>query len=323
VNKLRDIAPDSNLEQLCALFGKTRQAFYQRLNYAYQEYAEDGIILDLVYEFRKEMERLGGRKLWMMINQRLPDRFSVGRDRLFALLDREHLKVHRKKRKVRTTYSSRWSKNYPNLIKEIIPTASNQIWVSDITYIDTLNEGFVYLHLLSDNYSKKILGWCLSRTLHADHTIEALQMAIRNVGVKMEGLIHHSDRGCQYCCEKYVKLLQENKIRISMTENGNPRENAVAERINGILKMEWLNYEHFQGLSDARLRIAQVIDIYNNKRPHLSLDYATPARAYFMAGELPKRWKNYYTSNKSPEDKEKIILSLTTDARTPFLKQDF
>ena len=238
MNKLRGLAPEQSLEQLCALFGKTRQAYYQRLSYNYQEYAEDGIILDLVHEYRKDMGRIGGRKLWNLINNRLPEHFSVGRDRLFCLLDREHLKVHKKRRSTRTTYSSKWMHQWPNLIKDIVPTAANQIWVSDITYIDTKN-GFVYLHLVTDAYSKKILGWCLSPTLHTDYTVQALQMAIRSAGCKLDGLIHHSDRGCQYCCEKYVKLLQDNNIMISMTECGNPRENAIAERVNGILKMEW------------------------------------------------------------------------------------
>ena len=206
---------------------------------------------------------------------------------------------------------------WPNLIKDIVPTAANQIWVSDITYIDTKN-GFVYLHLVTDAYSKKILGWCLSPTLHTDYTVQALQMAIRSAGCKLDGLIHHSDRGCQYCCEKYVKLLQDNNIMISMTECGNPRENAIAERVNGILKTEWLNDEHFVGLFDARNRIAQVVDIYNNKRPHLSLDYATPNQAYSMKGEQKRKWKNYYKS-QSPEKDEEIILSLTTDVRTNHL----
>lgn len=317
MNKLRGLAPEQSLEQLCALFGKTRQAYYQRLSYNYQEYAEDGIILDLVHEYRKDMGRIGGRKLWNLINNRLPENFSVGRDRLFCLLDREHLKVHKKRRSTRTTYSSKWMHQWPNLIKDIVPTAANQIWVSDITYIDTKN-GFVYLHLVTDAYSKKILGWCLSPTLHTDYTVQALQMAIRSAGCKLDGLIHHSDRGCQYCCEKYVKLLQDNNIMISMTECGNPRENAIAERVNGILKTEWLNDEHFVGLVDARNRITQVIDIYNNKRPHLSLDYATPNQAYVMKGEQRRKWKNYYKS-QSPEKDEEIILSLTTDVRTNHL----
>lgn len=315
MNRLRERAPEQTLEQLCALFGKTRQAYYQKLNYNYQEYAEDGIIVDLVQEYRKDMGHIGGRKLWDLINNRPDSNLFVGRDRLFDILDREHLKVHRKRRSTRTTYSSKWMHQWPNLIRDIVPTAANQIWVSDITYIDT-KRGFVYLHLVTDAYSKKILGWCLSPTLHTDYTLEALKMAIRNAGCKLDGLIHHSDRGCQYCCEKYVKLLQDNRILISMTECGNPRENAIAERVNGILKMEWLNDEHFCSIADARTRISEVIDIYNNKRPHLSLNYATPNQAYMMVGEQARKWKNYYKSKENPEKTEEIILSLTNDVRT-------
>ena len=143
------------------------------------------------------MGRIGGRKLWNLINSRPGGGIPVGRDRLFDLLEREHLKVHRKRRRVRTTYSSRWLRQWPNLIRGVVPTAANQIWVSDITYIDT-DGGFAYLHLVTDAYSKKILGWCLSPTLHSDYTVEALRMAIRNAGCRLDGLIHHSDRGCQY-----------------------------------------------------------------------------------------------------------------------------
>ena len=315
MNRLRERVPEQSLEQLCGLFGKTRQAYYRKLNYNYQEYAEDGIILDLVQEYRQDMGHIGGRKLWSLINTRPGASFTIGRDRLFDLLDREHLKVHRKRRSTRTTYSSKWMHQWPNLIRDIVPTAANQIWVSDITYVDT-QHGFVYLHLVTDAYSKKILGWCLSPTLHTDYTLQALQMAIRNAGCELDGLIHHSDRGCQYCCERYVKLLQDNRILISMTECGNPRENAIAERVNGILKTEWLNDEHFVNINDARRRIAEVIDIYNNKRPHLSLDYATPSQAYQMHGEQHRVWKNYYKTKESPEKDEDIILSLTTDVRT-------
>lgn len=316
MNRLRELVPEQTLEQLCALFGKTRQAYYQRLNYNYQEYAEDGIILDLIAEYREDMGRLGGRKLWQLINARMPEAFHIGRDRLFDLLDREHLKVNQKRRRTRTTFSSKWLHQYPNLIKDIVPTSANQVWVSDITYIDT-QSGFVYLHLVTDAYSKKILGWHLSPTLHADYTVEALKMAIRDANCSLDGLIHHSDRGCQYCCDKYVKLLQDNRILISMTESGNPRENAIAERVNGILKTEWLNDEHFAGINDARRRTAEVIEIYNNKRPHMSLNYLTPRDAHKMHGEQVRRWRNYYKTHESPEQTKEKILSLTTDVRTP------
>lgn len=304
--------PKKSVDALCALFGKTRQAYYQKMNYRYEEYAEEGIILDIIAELRKDMGKLGGRKLWHEINAAHPG--MVSRDKLFDILDRYNLKVTRRRRTIRTTWSASWLHRFPNLVKDIVLTAANQVWVSDITYIET-EDGFVYLHLVTDAYSKKILGWCLSPSLHAEYTIRALQMAIRNAGCNLTGLIHHSDRGCQYCCEKYVKLLQDNHIEISMTQNGDPRDNAIAERVNGILKTEWLNDEIIKGLSDAQRRVAEVINIYNNRRPHLSLNYKTPAQAYLEEGLQKRVWKNYYKANK-PEEVIAVITNLTSGCRT-------
>ena len=300
-----------SVDAICALFGKTRQAYYQRLGYQYQEAAEESIILDLIAELRKDMGRMGGRKLWHEINEAHPK--MISRDKLFDILDKYHLKVHRRKRTVRTTWSESWLHRFPNLVKDLILTAANQVWVSDITYIET-ETGFVYLHLVTDAYSKKIMGWCLSPSLHADATISALQMAIRNAGCDLKGLIHHSDRGCQYCCEKYVKLLQNNGIEISMTQDGDPRDNAIAERLNGILKTEWLYDDHFIGFDDAYRRVAEVINLYNNKRPHLSLNYKTPAEAHLETGEQKRVWKNYCKGNK-PEEVAKVISDLTSGCR--------
>jgi putative transposase len=304
--------PEMSVEAICVLFGKTRQAYYQRLNYKYEEYAEESIVLDLIAELRAEMGRMGGRKLWHEINAANPG--LISRDRLFDILDKYHLKAHEKKRRVRTTWSASWLRMFPNLVKGLVLTAANQVWVSDITYIET-ESGFIYLHLVTDAYSKKIMGWCLSPSLHARATIQALRMAIRNAGCDLRGLIHHSDRGCQYCCEKYVKLLQDNGIEISMTQNGDPRDNAIAERVNGILKTEWLYDDHFAGYGDALGRVAQVINLYNNKRPHLSLGYKTPAQAYQETGEQVRVWKNYYKAGK-PEEVAHVISELTSGCRT-------
>lgn len=304
--------PKVSVETICALFGKTRQAYYQRLSYSYQENAEESVVLDLIAELRREMGKMGGRKLWHEINGVYPG--AISRDKLFDILDRHHLKVNRRKRAVRTTWSASWLHQFPNLVKDLVLTASNQVWVSDITYIETVS-GFVYLHLVTDAYSKRIMGWCLSPSLHAEATIRALQMAIRAAGCDLTGLIHHSDRGCQYCCEKYVKLLQDNGVLISMTQDGDPRDNAIAERVNGILKTEWLYDDHFKGFQDAYVRVAQVINLYNNKRPHLSLNYQTPAQAYLETGAQVRVWKNYYKSNK-PEEVATIIAELTSGCRT-------
>ena len=293
---------------MCGLFGKTRQAYYRHLNYKYVEMATEEIVLSLVYEYRSEMGRIGCRKLQHLINGRLPEDMKVGRDALYSLLERNSLLHKRRHKYVRTTWSNHWMHKYPNLITGVIPTASNQIWVSDITYIETVNDGFMYLHLVTDLYSRKIMGWCLSPTLHAEYTLKALEMAIRNAGCSLTGLIHHSDRGCQYCCERYVSLLKSSGMLISMTQSGDPLENAVAERVNGIIKNEWLMHENIMDGNIALKRISEIVNIYNNIRPHASLNYLTPESAYTENGILEKRWKNSYGRMR---DNKEIITSLT------------
>ena len=293
---------------MCGLFGKTRQAYYRHLNYKYVEMATEEIVLSLVYEYRSEMGRIGCRKLQHLINSRLPEEMKVGRDALYTLLERNSLLHKRRRKSVRTTWSNHWMHKYPNLITGVIPTASNQIWVSDITYIETVNAGFMYLHLVTDLYSRKIMGWCLSPTLHAEYTLKALEMAIRNAGCCLTGLIHHSDRGCQYCCERYVSLLKSSGILISMTQSGDPLENAVAERVNGIIKNEWLMHENIIDGNVALKRISEIVNIYNNIRPHASLNYLTPESAYTENGILERKWKSSYGRMC---DNEKMITSLT------------
>ena len=292
---------------MCGLFGKTRQAYYRHLNYKYVEMATEEIVLSLVYEYRSEMGRIGCRKLQHLINGRLPEDMKVGRDALYSLLERNSLLHKRRHKSVRTTWSNHWMHKYPNLITGVIPTASNQIWVSDITYIETVNDGFMYLHLVTDLYSRKIMGWCLSPTLHAEYTLKALEMAIRNAGCCLTGLIHHSDRGCQYCCERYVSLLKSSGILISMTQSGDPLENAVAERVNGIIKNEWLMHEDIIDGNIALKRISEIVNIYNNIRPHASLNYLTPESAYTENGILERKWKSSYGRMC---DNEKMITSL-------------
>lgn len=299
-----------HLSILCGLFGKSRQAYYQRLDYSYSTHAHEGIILDLVREYRRDMGNIGGRKLWYLLNKRLPG--IVGRDELFEILDRHHLKVHRRCRKVRTTWSASWLHRFPNLVSDLELTSSNQVWVSDITYLETDLDGFIYLHLVTDAYSKKILGWNLSPTLHAEYTLSALRMALRSSNTSLAGLIHHSDRGCQYCSDKYVKLLQDNSISISMTQSGDPRDNAIAERVNGILKNEWFNHDHFRDLLEAQRRVSHVINIYNNQRPHLSLNYQTPSEVHELQGKQKRVWKNYYY--KSRVNVNDVISELTSSS---------
>jgi transposase InsO family protein len=244
---------------------------------------------------------MGGRKMYFMIKEDIERTgIKMGRDALFSLLASEHLLVHPRKRKHITTNSKHWYKKYPNLIKGIVPDRPNQIWVSDITYIKTKNE-FLYLFLITDAYSKKILGFRLANNLDSIHAVNSLQDALKNTCQPISGLIHHSDRGIQYCSKEYIEVLQSNSILISMTENGDPLENPIAERVNGILKDEYL----FNKLNDYNYldntQVSNAIRKYNTLRPHLSCEMLTPEEAHHGHGQLRKMWKNYYRKKANLE----------------------
>ena len=218
---------------------------------------------------------------------------------MFDLLaDRGLLVTKRKRRGCITTLSKHRFKKYPNIIRDFIPIAPNQLWVSDITYIH-LNEGFAYLSLITDAYSRKIVGFYLSKDLSARGPLEALKMALSSNPVR-DGLIHHSDRGVQYCCDEYVKLLEHHDVKISMTEKGDPLENALAERVNGILKQELLE-EVFSDFKNAQREVAIACSSYNHLRPHGSIDNLKPAQAHQLSGTIKKRWINYWQKNKGKE----------------------
>jgi putative transposase len=220
--------------------------------------------------------------------------FKIGRDALFSLLREKCLLVRRRRRSGPvTTLSKHRFRRYPNIIRGFIPTAPNQLWVSDITYIN-LDKGFAYLSLITDAYSRKIVGYSLRENLSAEGPLMALRMALLN-NPQREGLIHHSDRGVQYCCDAYINLLKKknNNIKISMTENGDPLENAIAERVNGILKQELLE-EVYSTLSEAERHISTACSTYNHLRPHGSIDNLKPNDAHQIQGPLKRKWKNYY-----------------------------
>lgn len=203
----------------------------------------------------------------------------MGRDALFDLLARNNLLVRRRKRKVATTMSQHWFRKYPNLIVNIVPTRPNQIWVSDITYWKINEDRHLYISLVTDAYSKKIVGYHVADNLEAAGCIQALQMAVmslRQVLGSRLPLCHHSDRGIQYCSNQYVKLLQDNNIDISMTESGDPRDNAIAERINGILKNEYLSAYQVSSVREASALLHDVVELYNNDRPHMSISNLSP-----------------------------------------------
>jgi len=284
------------------LLGYSRQSYYQGIKFIQQKAYESDIIIDEVLRYRKHQKRLGTRKLLGEMQDFLAlHNFKIGRDAMFDLLAERGLLITRRKRKGPiTTFSKHRFKKYPNIIRDFIPTAPNQLWVSDITYIH-LNEGFVYLSLITDAYSRKIVGFYLSKDLSAQGSLNALKMALVNNPNRI-GLIHHSDRGVQYCCDAYINLLKDkkNNIKISMTENGDPLENAIAERVNGILKTELLE-EVFPSFDVAQREVAIACSTYNHLRPHSSIDNLKPAEAHLHNGELKRRWKNYYQTKQRKE----------------------
>ena len=235
---------------------------------------------------------MGGRKLWHIVSGQIPTDQQIGRDAFFDLLRESGLLVHRRRYRAYTTNSSHWLHKYPNLIKEFIPERPNHLWVSDITYIK-VEKKFLYLFLITDAYSHKIIGWQLSETIEASNAVMALNMALSQLPADHGELIHHSDRGIQYCSFKYVKRLKNHLIKISMTENGDPYQNALAERVNGILKTEWLYDMNLKDYPDTKRAVKSVIGIYNNERPHSSINMLTPTQAHQMTGVLKKLWRSY------------------------------
>ena len=250
------------------------------------------MICSAVKEYRMEDPGIGAFKLYLILCDLYGRDQMMGRDSFYKLLRRKKLMLKPSKGR-RTTNSNHRYRKHKNLIKGFMPDARNQLWVSDITYIP-LKDTVCYLHLITDAYSHKIIGWCMAPGLHAVYTLSALNQAIKQVGSEpLSGLIHHSDRGVQYCCDLYVQTLTDHHIAISMTEDYKPTENAVAERVNGIIKQEWLyKMGVFEKLEEIEKKMSQIIDSYNTKRPHMSNNMLTPEKAHQGTGVLKKYWKN-------------------------------
>lgn len=286
-----------SLGRLCLLFGITRQAYYQHYWHSEEICFEHEILLTEVLHIRKKHPRMGGRKLFGLLEPFMLDhQIKMGRDALFDLLAVNGLLVRRRKRKIHTTNSFHWLRKYPNLIRGFVPMRSDHLWVSDITYWK-IETGHVYISLITDAYSHKIVGYQVARTLEAIESIQALQMALNSLKQPIDGLIHHSDRGIQYCSGDYVKLLQDNNIKISMTENGDPLENAIAERVNGILKDEYLECYQVKNLAEATELLEQVVQLYNDERPHMSIGNLTPEHLHNNNRKTEKLWRTYYLKN--------------------------
>ena len=264
------------MSRLCRLLGITRQAYYQHFWDVSDLMVEHQLVVDQVHHIRRTHPAIGGRKLHYLLQRfLLENQIKMGRDALFDLLSANKLLVRKRRRRVSTTQSNHWLRKYPNLIKDWHAQQPNQLWVADITYIP-LACGFLYLSLITDAYSHKIMGYALADNLEAVHTIKALKMAINSSTMKLEGLIHHSDRGIQYCSFDYVDLLKRNEIQISMTENGDPLENSIAERINGILKEEYLRHYPLIDQNQVTELLTEVVERYNKLRPHQSINMVTP-----------------------------------------------
>ncbi|MGZ3874316.1 MAG: IS3 family transposase [Mucilaginibacter sp.] len=278
---------------LCGLFGKTRHAHYDHLWRSQNDSMKEEIILQLVYEIRKSLPRLGTRKMLFLLQPQLASHnIAVGRDYLFDLFEAHKLLIRQRKRKVFTTDSRHWMHKYANLVKGLDIIRPEQLWVSDITYIRVQNQ-WGYLSLITDAFSRKIMGYSFRLDMLALGPIAALQMALDNRSYSGQTLSHHSDRGAQYCCKDYVELLDREAISISMTERGDPYENALAERMNGIIKGEFNLYSSSVNFEQTYQKIAISIKAYNEVRPHGSCDYLTPCQAHMQGNVLNKRWKKY------------------------------
>ena len=272
----------ATVEQVCTSMHLKRDAYYKyKRRYSQRESIESQVI-SLVRKERELQSRVGTRKLHKGLSSRFQESgLKVGRDRLFDILRGHEMLVKRKKASFKTTNSYHHFYKYKNLIKNMEVTRPNQVWVSDITYIRTV-KGFCYLALITDMYSRKIVGYDISDSLELAGCLRALKKALASARPAV-GLVHHSDRGIQYCSKEYVSELSKRNIRISMTEENHCYENAIAERVNGILKDEFYLDQCFMNTPNACAATKNAIDIYNNKRLHLSLGYKTPNMVFYNA----------------------------------------
>lgn len=286
------------------MFGISRQAYYKRMHSAKATDQENAVVIKLVNEQRREQSRLGTRKIYRTIKPELNNmQIKIGRDKFFTLMRDNGMLIKRRKNFHKTTNSNHRFRKHPNLIKGKVFSKPEQVWVSDITYIKS-SEGHFYLSLVTDLYSKKIMGFNLSDNMKTENALAALKMAIGNRVFNGRELIHHSDRGFQYCSDDYTNTLIKNNIQISMTQSYDPYENAVAERVNGILKDEYGIGDGFINQAQAHREIKRAIDLYNCKRPHLTCEYLTPEKAHLVGKYKLRSWSRLST-NKHILTKEK------------------
>jgi len=274
---------------MCKLLGYSKQAYYKREDKAFEKQLRKAQVKAMVMDVRCKLPRLGTRKVYHLIKDDIQSQgIKTGRDKLFDLLRAEGLLIGKRRKYTKTTNSKHWMRKYPNLIKDLKLTKPEQLWVADITYLQT-KQGHDYLHLITDAYSKQIMGYEHADNLKTSSTVKALQMALDNRQYS-HGLIHHSDRGLQYCSYDYTNLLKQNNIGISMTEQYDSYENAIAERINGILKDEFGLDAVFENNKILHDQLQESIKLYNSLRPHLSVDMLTPNQAHKQQKVKLKKW---------------------------------
>ena len=258
--------------------GISRQAYYQSRQRNAERAQRAEVVVKLVNEHRLRQPRLGTRKLHHLLREPLQQAgVGLGRDAMFDVLRNARMLVPTRRAYHKTTDSHHRFRRHPNLVKDgpeqIRATRSEQLWVADITYLPTADR-FVYLSLVTDAHSRKIVGWHVHPTLQTEEVAQAMKMALRGRQTRLE-LTHHSDRGIQYCSSYYQALHRRHGVRCSMTDGYDCYQNALAERVNGILKNEFL-LSRPADLAQARRMVAESIEIYNHERPHLSLKMQTP-----------------------------------------------
>ena len=281
----------------CHLFGINRQVYYRSVRRRACKQTKAGKVVDMIMEIRKSMPRIGARKLYHLLFDEL-QQLKIGRDKFFDILRANHLLIQPKRSYHVTTNSHHRFRKHRNLIVDMVMDRPEQVWVSDITYIGK-REKPCYLSLVTDAYSKKIMGYHVADNLNTESSLNALKMAVKSRKDKELGLIHHSDRGLQYCADDYQYMLTKNNIKCSMTNNGDPYENAVAERINGILKQEFMIDTYHQDLVIMKIIVQEAIGIYNNQRPHYSNYMLTPQ---LMHNQNKIQMRTYKTKNSSKFD---------------------
>jgi putative transposase len=287
---------------MCAVFGVSKQAYYAQLKTNTKECLKEKVVVDLVLKERAIWKKGSGRNLHKRLEKEFEKhQLSVGRDKFYTILRNNGLLIKHRNNKARTTQSYHFFNKYKNFVPyNYICTRANEVWVSDITYIWLQKERhFCYLSIITDMYSRKIVGYCVHENLSVEGCLTALKMALKQRVNKTEKLIHHSDRGVQYCCDAYVKLLQKNEVQISMTQTGDPKENAIAERVNKTIKGEFTTEQqiNYKDVEIAKSEVKNIIEYYNKRRPHRSVEMLTPDVAHLQKGELKRKWKTNYKNN--------------------------